>query len=270
MTGFDSGSLLILAPKALGGVLAAVTDLYVWRFASRWGREYGRVALFFSLLSSFNALALSRILSSSLETSLTIAALFYWPFVPSQINHRDLPLSLSFAAFSCLIRPTGAVIWVFLWHSLLFSARHHPQWVSIVGDTFSVGRAAFILLAIDTLYYKKLTFTPWNFIRVNLSSLSSSYGSQPSHDYIARALLVVCGTYFPWFPWSVLWTYGKAREIPSTLRSLLYILLITIGVYSLSSHKEWRVIHPLLPFFHLLAAKHAVDQYRRSEQGKAD
>ncbi|KAG9036230.1 glycosylphosphatidylinositol anchor biosynthesis [Tulasnella sp. JGI-2019a] len=201
MTGFDSGSLLILAPKALGGVLAAVKDLYVWRFASRWGREYGRVALFFSLLSSFNALALSRILSSSLETSLTIAALFYWPFVPSQINHRDLPLSLSFAAFSCLIRPTGAVIWVFLWHSLLFSARHHPQWVSIVGDTFSVGRAAFILLAIDTLYYKKLTFTPWNFIRVNLSSLSSSYGSQPSHDYIARALPVVCGTYFPWFPW---------------------------------------------------------------------
>ncbi|KAG9008055.1 glycosylphosphatidylinositol anchor biosynthesis [Tulasnella sp. JGI-2019a] len=274
ITGLDSGCLLILAPKALAGVLAAVTDFYVWRFASRWGQEYGRVALFFSLLSSFNALALSRTLSNSLETSLTVAALFYWPFVCNQFKTRNLPLALSLAAFSCIIRATSVIIWVFLGLNLLLSTRHEPTWsrfTYIVKNTTSVGAISFLtLLSIDTLYYKKSTFTPWNFVSVNLSSLSSFYGTQPSHYYITQALPVVCGTCLPWLPWSALWAHGDAARIPGTLRSLFFVSLATIGVYSLSSHKEWRFIHPLLPLCHLMAARHAVDKYRCSEQGKGD
>ncbi|KAG8861969.1 glycosylphosphatidylinositol anchor biosynthesis [Tulasnella sp. 330] len=272
MTGLDSGPLLILAPKALAGVLAGVTDIYVWKFASRWGKEYGRAALFFSLFSSFNALALSRTLSNSLETSLTIAALFYWPFPSDQADSRNLPLALGLAALSCLIRPTGAIIWVFLGLGILFStSQKRPQgWFSYVMENI-VGIGAMSLLtifAIDTIYYEQPTFTPWNFLRVNASSVSSFYGSQAFHYYLSQALPVLCGTSLPWVLWGAWSTNTRVGKSP--LRSITLVSLATIGVYSLSSHKEWRFIHPLLSMFHLIAARSAVDQYRRSSQAKHD
>ena len=46
-------------------------------------------------------------------------------------------------------------------------------------------------------------------------------------------------------------------------RKLLGLIAWTIGIYSLAGHKEWRFIHPLLPLFHILAARSWVDLYSR-------
>jgi phosphatidylinositol glycan class B len=35
----------------------------------------------------------------------------------------------------------------------------------------------------------------------------------------------------------------------------------TIGAYSLAAHKEWRFIHPILPFLHIIAAFSIVQRF---------
>jgi phosphatidylinositol glycan class B len=40
---------------------------------------------------------------------------------------------------------------------------------------------------------------------------------------------------------------------------MLLTILWTISVYSFAGHKEWRFLHPILPLFHVFAAKSLVD-----------
>lgn len=43
------------------------------------------------------------------------------------------------------------------------------------------------------------------------------------------------------------------------MRTMLGMVLWTIHVYSLGSHKEWRFLHPVLSLLHVFAAKSLVD-----------
>ncbi|KAL4266130.1 Mannosyltransferase [Pleurotus pulmonarius] len=199
--------LLITGPRLLHGCIAAVTDIWVLLLAKKIaGERYASTAFVLSLLSTFNALSLSRSFSNSLETSLTTVAFSYFPWDSSaNLSHvllfdrKALRKSLAFASLACAVRPTNAVIWVFLYSNLVWQLRTRPRVLgAFLADVASIG--SFVLavqFALDSTYYGRPTFTPLNFFLTNLSSVSSFYGGNPWHFYLSAALPTLGATSLP-------------------------------------------------------------------------
>ncbi|KAG6837257.1 hypothetical protein H0H93_012262 [Arthromyces matolae] len=242
--------LLIYSPRILHGALAALTDIWLCNIVQRWlGHRYVSPALLLSLSSLFHALSLSRSLSNSLETSLTTIAFASFPWDASSdmssqlIYNRDrMKTVVLFSAMACMVRPTNAVIWIYLFGRILWALR-------------SSKRALNALLV--QLVTTGPTFTPFNFFYTNFSSVSLFYGSNVWHYYLSQALPLLCTTALP-FVLHGMWL-ALTDKHATALRNMFMTVIWTISVYSLAGHKEWRFIHPILPLLHVFAAKSLVD-----------
>ncbi|THV03344.1 hypothetical protein K435DRAFT_748028 [Dendrothele bispora CBS 962.96] len=173
---------------------------------------------------------------------------------------------LIFAALACAVRATNAVLWVFLIPNFLWSLRKNRQAIlTVILDTpcYSV-ITCFLLIALDSAYYGRFTFTTLSFMSVNLSGVSLFYGGSPWHYYLSQALPILCTTALP-FCLDGLWTSVNGSG-SSASRILVQLVVWTIGIYSLAGHKEWRFIHPLLPVLHVFAAKSLVDRSSSKKQ----
>lgn len=108
-------------------------------------------------------------------------------------------------------------------------------------------------------------------MRTNLSSVSLVYGRNVWHYYLTQAIPILCASSLPLVAKGL---YLGLHPPPHTLnskdlkssismsyslRTLAGIVLWTIALYSLSGHKEWRFIHPMLPILHIFAAKALVE-----------
>ena len=185
---------------------------------------------------------------------------------------------IAFSALACMIRPTNAVIWVFLYANLFWAIHRHKRVVLMIArDLVSAGfvllflptnftdnatrlLALQVLLLMDSLYFGKLTFTPLNFLRANLSSVSLFYGANPWHYYITQAMPILLTTALP-FTLHGIWVSmrSKSSRENNPLKFMLATILWTVVVYSFPGHKEWRFLHPILPLLHIFAAKSLVD-----------
>lgn len=105
------------------------------------------------------------------------------------------------------------------------------------------------------MYYNKPTFTPINFLRTNLSSVSLFYGADPWHYYITQAIPILCTTALPFTLHGIWTTLTTPRRHNTPSSTILATIFWTIAIYSLGGHKEWRFLQPILPLFHVLAAK---------------
>ncbi|TFK30098.1 hypothetical protein FA15DRAFT_197688 [Coprinopsis marcescibilis] len=270
--------LMIFLPKLLTGVLSAGTDIGIAKLARVvLGNDYVATAVFLSLTSFFNALSLSRSLSNSLETSLCSLAFAYYPWDANPgisphiiYNRSNLRKVLVFSALACVVRPTNAVIWVFLYAKLLWAL--HKYWTlvfALVTDAAVTALSAFAFIFVcDSLYYGKATFTPYNFLITNLSSISSFYGTSPWHYYLSQGLPMLGTTALP-FAFLGIYHTWKSKDTPRrsfALENMLYTIMWSVGIYSLAGHKEWRFLHPLLPLLHIFAAKSLVDLHDLSSK----
>ncbi|WVW81638.1 hypothetical protein I302_103633 [Kwoniella bestiolae CBS 10118] len=96
ISGLDGTEMITIAPRLVGILVAALTDYYTYKLASKvLSPGASASALFLSLTSLFNAHLLPRSLSTSPETLLTTMALCYFPFpaLPSSSPAQD-PLKL--------------------------------------------------------------------------------------------------------------------------------------------------------------------------------
>ncbi|KIL00916.1 glycosyltransferase family 22 protein [Paxillus rubicundulus Ve08.2h10] len=265
-------SLVVAGPRAIHGLLAALTDVWVWKLSSIvLGSASGKgvaihatVALscFLSLTSFFHSLSLSRSLSNSLETSLTTVALCHFPWdvasaLSSLLDLQKLRRCIVFAALTCAVRPTNAIIWVYMFALLFWRLRTNTKLlVRTLLDCAIIGFTAILgIFALDTWFYGRPTLTLLNFLRVNASPVSSFYGSSPWHYYLSQALPILCTTTLP-FVLHGLWL--AFREDEAKLRILAGCIGWTVFVYSLMGHKEWRFLHPLLPIMHIFATRSIV------------
>lgn len=219
--------------------------------------------------SFFHVLALSRTLATSLETVLTTIALFYWTRAGAA-NRNDKRKALVIAATSCILRPTGAIIWSHLFFDAVFT-RKTGIW--LIRDSLLIGFCGIVFATVIDSYNLQTNITSSthslsviNFLRVNSSSISQFYGRMPWHYYLTQALPLLCTTILPFF---IVGFWKALRENGHPLRCLALNIAWTISVYSLIPHKEWRFIHPLLPIMHLLTAKAMVDASLSSFRGKA-
>ena len=102
----------------------------------------------------------------------------------------------------------------------------------------------------DSAFYGRWTFTAWTFLQVNLfQGLAQHYGTHPWHWYLSVGAAVPLLTYFP----LVLLGGWTARKSEGG-RWILALVGACVFVLSLSPHKEYRFLLPVMPMLILLAA----------------
>ncbi|KAH7926671.1 glycosyltransferase family 22 protein [Leucogyrophana mollusca] len=265
--------LLIAVPRVVHGALAALTDIWVCQLTRKVLNDaFVSTTYFLSLTSFFHALSLSRSLSNSFETSLTTIALSYFPWdsitssrpVSPRVDVRHCAV---FAALACILRPTNAIIWVYMFGALLWRFRGQKcTLLVLIRDCMTIGLFALLsLFALDSVYYGKPTLTLLNFLWFNASSVSLFYGSSPWHYYLSQGLPILCTTALP-FVFHGMWLAVKNAEPKPKM--LLGCIVWTVGVYSIAGHKEWRFLHPLLPMLHIFASRSLVELYHRRPTGE--
>ncbi|KAF6803507.1 GPI mannosyltransferase 3 [Colletotrichum sojae] len=279
--------LLLAAPKATQAVFAAAGDWYTWQLAVKvYGADssVSWFALFMSMFSPFQWYCSTRTFSNSLETTLTIMALNYWPWellgeskpvkentkLAQSILHtsgslNSLRLSLTLAAIAVLLRPTNILVWATVAVATLArplatrnSVLTPKTLLLLLREAIFCGLFALSLsLSCDRLYFGHWTFPPYKWLYFNISqSLAVFYGRNDWHYYLSQGLPLLSMAYLP-FVLQSLWrpptTASKIRTL--TLRTLAAVVYVMIAALSLISHKEVRFIYPLLPILHILAAE---------------
>ncbi|KAM0236363.1 hypothetical protein ACHAPO_004995 [Fusarium lateritium] len=284
--GILRASILVAAPQALQAVIAGLGDWYTWQLAvSIYGANsnVSFFALFLQLFNPWQWYCSTRTFSNSLEMTLTVMAMYYWPWellgvaettkenpksAPILKNLWSLRASLCLAALAVVLRPTNALIWTTI---VLFTITQisfqgpSPLSLSIV---FTLIREAILcgslILAIsvtsDRHYFGFWTFPAYNFLHFNLSkALAVFYGRSPWHYYFLQGLPLICTTSLP-FAVAALYkpsAHATSAQQSNVLKTLAYTVFTTIGALSLITHKEVRFIYPLLPALSILAAPYA-------------
>lgn len=240
--GLGSDGVMLL-PKVFGGVVAAVADVHVYRFALRiLGSEMiARWALLLSVTSAWNWFMATRSFSNSLEAALTAVALAYWPWGRTG-DLGDALYATVPAALSVVVRPSNGAIWAVLacQHVADTHRVRFLVWAGCVGVAV-VGACA----AVDHLVYNAWVF-PWlNFLRFNVTlNLLVFYGTAPWHFYLTQALpLLTMGT----LPAVV---FGVNRHT----RPLAVVVAVVVALYLFIPHKEFRFLYPLVPLLLYIGA----------------
>lgn len=287
--------LLIAAPKATQAGVAALGDFFTWKLARRiYGSQNNAsgAALALTVLSPWQWFCSTRTFSNCLETTLTVVALYAWPWQWSLVrgagrqNEKDaqrtrgepggriddnsllnrLRLSLSLAALACVLRPTNVLIWTTLATFALLRSTWSKR-VVLFREALACGSAILALTALaDRLFYGAWTFPPLNFVYFNIAqSLAVFYGVNNWHYYISQGYPLLLTTALPF---AVVGLYRAltpasttaADRLQSSIKyQLATVCLVMPFALSLISHKEVRFIYPLLPCLHVLTSPALAD-----------
>lgn len=207
-------------------------------------------------------------------------------------RHRDktsyknrMRMCIMFAALACAIRPTNAIIWVYMFGVLFLRLwLRLSQGFILIRDCCVVGLVAFVHLceiisnsyfcramttlavfALDSAFYGRPTLSLLNFLRVNASPVSLFYGSSPWHYYISQALPILCSTSLPFVLHGM---HLAVKNNEKNLKIMFGCIFWTLAVFSSVGHKEWRFLHPLLPMLHIFASRSLVELYHRSAKAE--
>jgi len=284
---------LVASPKVFQAVLAASTDFFTWRLAEKLyghGDRSAIVTLIITILSPWQWFCSTRTLSNCLETTLTSAALYCWPWQEVFHNSHDnttrlghMRLSICLAAFASILRPTNLIIWfVITLGSLYLAAQSVPNAVHqktfvLIRELMLCGSGILAISAIsDRSFYGQWTFPPLRFLHFNIvQSLAVFYGRNRPDYYLTEGLPLLLTTALP-FALMGLWSALRGRafigshhngrdSLPARVQAFSFgsTVVMMVCTLSLISHKEVRFIYPLLPIMHVLAGREVLRVFGR-------
>ncbi|KAL1900137.1 glycosylphosphatidylinositol anchor biosynthesis [Sporothrix stenoceras] len=216
--------ILVAAPGLVQATFTAITDYYVWRLASQiYGRGHNAAwaAFWLAVASPWQFFCGARTFSNGLETTLTSAALSFWPwqllaggvsdksastlFANGGINR--LRLSLVLAATAVVFRPTNILIWLALITitvtRLTLDGGSSSLGAGVVGrlivEALGCGNVVLGVSALsDRLFYGAWTFPAYTFLDINLTQdVAVFYGSNPWHYYLSQGVPLLTTTALP-------------------------------------------------------------------------
>ena len=151
-----------------------------------------------------------------------------------------------FVVTSCVLRPTMAVFYIpFAARQIYGNPKSVIKWIiyAILGVFFST--------AIDSLYYKQLTSSIYNFVQFNIvQNHSEFYGVHNTLWYVTSAIPTLLG------PTTLYFILGLVYAPKSTLLNIF----IPVCCFSLIKHKEFRFIYPIMDQL-LIVAKHGAIKF---------
>ncbi|XP_059570673.1 GPI mannosyltransferase 3 isoform X1 [Alligator mississippiensis] len=236
----DEVQLLIWVPRLVQALLSALADVKLYSFVKYTeNAETAKCVYFCQLCSWFTWYCCTRTLTNTMETVLTIFALFYYPLEGSKTGSSCKYLTLVALAF--IIRPTAVIPWIPLvfWHFW----QEQKKGDLVLYNFVPVGVVTLgTSLLIDRVFYGEWVFVQLNFLKFNvIQNLGAIYGSHPWHWYFTQGFPVILGAHLPFFIHGCL-------QAPSKHQIFLVATVWTVLVYSTLSHKEFRFIYPVLPF----------------------
>lgn len=249
------------APKVVSAAIAAAVDIGTYRLAWRvtHSPSTARTALLMSLASAWNWHVLPRLFLNNLEAALTTVALAQWPW--RQVHARRLFVLCLCAGISCVVRPTNALVWVFLGAGLVHQHMPRPgQLARLVAVAALAGAVAIALgAAADRVFYRQWTFPLWNFVEFNVvRNLLVFYGSAPWHFYVGQGLPLMLMGYLPFFAAAVARSLFQGKTPPTSsgaiLTRLTRMVVFVAAAFLAIAHKEWRFLQPLYPVMLVVAA----------------
>ncbi|XP_019162244.1 PREDICTED: GPI mannosyltransferase 3 [Ipomoea nil] len=238
----DSPWFMIRAPRLLQSLFSAVGDLYMYKLSRvLFDDHVAKLALFAQLTNWFMFFSLTRTLSNSLETVLTLVSLYYWPCIRKSSKTTSLgsrKWALVVAALACAIRPTSAITWLYV--GLLELYLTDEKIVFILLEVIPIGTLVLgVTLVLDRWMYGTWVFVPLNFLKFNfLSSGGDYYGTHVWHWYLSQGFTVMLFTFIP---------FSLAGIAMSKQWKLSGLIAWVLGIYSLLGHKEFRFVLPILP-----------------------
>ncbi|PIN18223.1 Dolichyl-P-Man:Man(6)GlcNAc(2)-PP-dolichol alpha-1,2-mannosyltransferase [Handroanthus impetiginosus] len=232
----DSPWFMIRAPRMLQSIFAAIGDLYLYKFTRvLFGDIAAKWTLFAQLTNWFMFFCITRTLSNSLETVLTLVSLYHWPCL--RASSKGVPSgsrkwALAVAAVACAIRPTSAITWIYIGFLELFTARDKLKLVLL--EVLPIGGLVLgLTFLLDHQLYGSWVIVPLNFLKFNfLSSGGDYYGTHPWHWYMTQGFTVMLLTYIP---------FSVAGIIACKDWKLAGLIVWVLGIYSLLGHKEFRL-----------------------------
>lgn len=234
---------LLNVPKAVDGLIAAIGETYLYYLSRKLTNDdIAKLTVVLSLLSSFNWYCTTRSFSNTLEMHLTTAALYYFPMSGPDLS--QLGISLLIAAFTCMIRPTNVIFWVYYGVRYL-QASFSPSAILLAAV---IGGLAFAFdMIINHQFYGEWKVPLLEFINFNVSkSLSSFYGVARLDFYFLQAIPILLLNLLPFLLVGLYYTKG--------LKDVKIVSILYLVIFSLIQHKEFRFIYPLMPFFLIFAA----------------
>ncbi|XP_076958345.1 mannosyltransferase APTG1-like [Bidens hawaiensis] len=238
----DTPLFMIKAPRLFQSVFSAFGDLYLFKLSHvLFGGHVAQWALFAQLTNWFMFYCITRTLSNSLETVLTVISLCYWPCL--RVNSGPGPpvsrtWALVTAAIACAIRPTSAIIWAYVGLMELIGSCDRLKFVFL--QVLPIGSIVLgLTFLLDRLMYGSWVLVPLNFLKFNfLSSGGDYYGTHPWHWYFTQGFTVMIFTFLPFMAVGI---------VQSKNWKLLGLVLWVLGLYSILGHKEFRFVLPVLP-----------------------
>lgn len=113
---------------------------------------------------------------------------------------------------------------------------------------------------IDTRLYTtqwtltNLIFTPYLFFKTNvINNISLFYGVHTWHWYLSQGIPFILTSYLPVYIYGLYCIY-QTPTIYKRIKTLIYLSIWVIFIYSLLPHKEFRFIFPIVPIFLMISA----------------
>uniref|UniRef100_A0A8R1E0L2 Mannosyltransferase n=1 Tax=Caenorhabditis japonica TaxID=281687 RepID=A0A8R1E0L2_CAEJA len=239
----DSRILVYHVPRLAHALLFSVADFSFHRLCRRLCITKGIADLsFISYISSwFIFYCAPRTLSNSLETSLTLIALNWFPFEGRFYKGSTWPY-IALGVLTIVVRPTVSLLWlVFGLHHLY----HHPHPIRLIFRTVLPVTLPILIATtlLDSWAYGKLTVPLWNFLQFNVFTGGSAlFGVHSWHWYLTSGIPAVLTVQ------SIAVIVGILG--PNIFRPTLLPFFATvfyIFVHSLLPHKEQRFLLPIIP-----------------------
>lgn len=238
----DTPLFMIKAPRLFQSLLSAFGDLYLFKLSHvLYGGHVANWALFAQLTNWFMFYCITRTLSNSLETVLTVVSLYYWPSLRTNLTKMppgSRTWALLAAALACAIRPTSAIIWVYVGITEFFGSHNKLKFIFL--QVVPIGSVVLgLTFILDRLMYGSWVLVPLNFLKFNfLSSGGDYYGTHPWHWYFTQGFTVMIFTFLPFMVLGI---------IQSKNWKLSGLILWVLALYSVLGHKEFRFVLPVLP-----------------------
>ncbi|KYR01681.1 putative transmembrane protein [Tieghemostelium lacteum] len=273
----DTTTMIIVTPKLLQGFLSAIGDLYLYKLSCLvFNRDVAKWALISQLISWYTFVCIVRTYSNSIETILFIVSLYYWPIADksreNQMSSKPV-LSIILTTIAFLIRPTTAIMWLYLIPSYIITLyRNNISIASIIQRLFKLVMVSIIVIilnvGVDYYFYGKLTFVPYNFLYFNVTlGVSKFYGTHPFHWYFTQGLPTIAFTSILFF---VLAYRDLYKDNRNDKLSLANMTIFSVALYSVLAHKEFRFIFPILPIIMMYSGFYLNQLFPSTKSMKSD
>lgn len=246
MLGLDSRYTVRNAYYCAHFVLVIIGDYYFFKTGCRMlGKTKTRICLYFYLTNKFYNMHIIHCFGNSVESIISLAIFYYFIGIGPQFNTEMVKFTM-LIVLSFMMRCTSLIGWIPL---VLYKIVKENSFKAFLISGFTVAIPLFsVFICMDSMYYGRFTFVPYNFIHKNIiEDISSTFGTEHLLYYIKHSLFYAFNMCSVIVMLALIHQAVVHHERDKFPFFLVWIFTY-VSTYSMIPHKEDRFIIPSIPF----------------------